>query len=171
MIPLTHCRRVDSIFQNMSRRAQSIPEPQEAFIAFIAFMGAMAGAGSFPERREAREILEATAATRQLMVGSCNPATALLVEERRNNEALDLLASCCCDVQSAENPPTSHDPERALFSLYRQRPSGSLELGPKDPATSRNSPACIVRMRGPKLLTSSPSSPGAQLRLLRCFPS
>ena len=35
-------------------------------------MGAMAGAGSVPERREAREILEATAATRQLMVGSCN---------------------------------------------------------------------------------------------------
>ena len=69
MIPLTHCRRVDSIFQNMSRRAQSIPEPQKAF---IAFMGAMAGAGSVPERREAREILEATAATRQLMVGSCN---------------------------------------------------------------------------------------------------
>ena len=72
MVSLTHCRRIDSIFQNMSRRAQSIPEPQKAFIAFIAFMGAMAGVGSVPERREAREILEATAATRQLMVGSCN---------------------------------------------------------------------------------------------------
>ena len=152
--------------QNMSRRAQSTPPK-----GLHRLHGSHGRCGERSGAKGGARDLGGDCGNPTAHGWKLQPATALLVEERHNNEALNLLASCCCDVQSAENPRTSHDPDRALFSLYRQRPSGSLELGPRDPATSRNSPACIVRMRGPKLLTSSPSSPGAQLRLLRWFPS